>query len=145
MVTLAENNPELTGLRFWNYPTLSDKSIDVLANSCPGLQELNFSFRDVEHEVNKLSSSFPDLKHLFARGCDESDDETMVKFVKKFRSLEKLKLDFYNKVITDSGIERMVDAAKNLKYLDVGWAPKVTKDLIVRLRMKYPDLVLEIY
>ena len=72
------------------------------------------------------------------------DDETMVKFVKKFERLEKLELEFFNEVITDIGIERMVDAAKNLKYLRVDWAPKVTKDLIVRLRMEYPNLDLEI-
>ena len=53
-------------------------------------------------------------------------------------------MDFYNNVITDIGVERMVGAAKNLKYLRVDWAPKVTKDLTVRLKIDYPDLDLEI-
>ena len=38
----------------------------------------------------------------------------------------------------------MLDTAKNLKYLRVDDAPMVTKDLVVRLRMKYPDLDLKI-
>ena len=63
--------------------------------------------------------------------------------------LEKIELllDTYstNKSITDIGMERMVNEAKNLKYLRVGgWVPNVTKDIVERMRMENPDLVLRI-
>ena len=44
VVALAKNNPDLTGIHFLNYPSLSDKCIDFLASSCPGLQGLNIEF-----------------------------------------------------------------------------------------------------
>ena len=116
VVTLAENNPDLTALRFMNYPSLSDACFDVLANSCPGLEELNMSFRDGDREINKLSSPFPNLKQLFAVVWD---NEHLIKIGKKFTRLEKVELIISNNsnAITDSGIERLVNEAKNLKYV----------------------------
>jgi len=144
VTTLATNNPDLTGLRFMNYPSLSEESVDLLASSCPGLQELNICFRDGASEINKLSSSFPNLKHLFVM-CFGSDDEQLIKFGEKFRRLERLEfIDNVASAITDSGVERIVGTAKNLKYLRLDWAPKVTKDIVERLRMEYPDLDLRI-
>ena len=63
--------------------------------------------------------------------------------------LEKLELrienDSTNKSITDSGIERMVNEAKYLKYLKLcGWVPNVTMDFVERMRMENPDLVIRI-
>ena len=77
------------------------------------------------------------------------DNEQLIEFAKKFRMLEKIELllDTYstNKSITDIGMERMVNEAKNLKYLRVGgWVPNVTKDIVERMRMENPDLVLRI-
>ena len=150
VVTLAKNSPDLTSLRFMNYPPLSEESVDILASSCPSLQELNIRFRDGGSDINKLSSSFPNLKQLFVRGCEGLDNEKLIEF-EKFKMLEKLELqlDIYisntNKSITDSGIERMVNAAKKLKNLRMwGWYPNVTRDFVKRMRIEYPDLVLRI-
>ena len=78
------------------------------------------------------------------------DNEKLIEF-EKFKMLEKLELqlDIYisntNKSITDSGIERMVNAAKKLKNLRMwGWYPNVTRDFVKRMRIEYPDLVLRI-
>ena len=117
MTTLAKNNPDLTGLHFMDYPSLSDESVDHLAESCPGLQEVRIGY---------------------SHGPSEIVNEKLVNFVKKFRWLERLDVRCHQ--ITDDGTERIVGAAKNLKYLHVDWAPKVTKDLVDRLKMEYPDL-----
>jgi len=127
VATLAKNNPDLRGIRFhlWHsFPSLSDEIVDLLAESCLGLQELNIS----------LGGSYG------------SDDEQLIKFVKKFKRLEKLDLATYNfnSAITESLIEKMVGAAKNLKYLRFGWAPEVTKEQVERLRLEYPHLNLRI-
>jgi len=93
---LATNNPDLRALCLMNYPSLSDETLALLANSCPCLEE--FSYR-----------------------C--------------YRGV--------NRAITDCGIERMVGAAKNLKrlHLNLGRAPRVTKELVKRLREEYPYLI----
>ena len=122
VTTLAKNNPDLTRLVFTDYPSLSDGCVDLLADSCPGLQEVRIGFRQGNREIV---------------------NERLVNFVKKFRRLEKLEVRCHK--ITEDGIERLLGAAKNLKYLDVDWAPMVTNDLVERLRMEYPDLTLRIY
>ena len=77
------------------------------------------------------------------------DNERLIEFAKKFRMLEKIALEsnIYcrNKSITDSGIERMVNEAKYLKYLHLwDWVPNVTRDFVERMRMENPDLVIRI-
>lgn len=120
VTTLAKNNPDLTGLHIMDYPSLSDGCVDLLADSCPGLQEVRIGF---------------------SHGPSEIVNEKLVNFVKKFRWLERLDVKSYN--ITDDGIERVVGAAKSLKYLG-GWASKVTYNLVERLRMEYPDVTFSI-
>jgi len=147
VVTLAKNNPDLTGLHLMNYPSLSDECVDLLANSCPGFQEFNISFTHSDIEMTKLSSSIPNLKHLLVGGCYGARggivvEEQLIKIVEKFRRLERIDLEtrFCHFALTDSGVERIVRAAEDLKHLGLGWAPRVTKDLVERLRIEYPDL-----
>ena len=45
--------------------------------------------------------------------------------------------------VTDSGIRRLVSSAKKLKHLSLR-APQMTKYLVKRLRIEYPDLDLRI-
>ena len=153
VVTLGKNNPDLTGLHLVNYPPLSDETINVLADSCPGLQEFSISFANGDREISKLSSSFPDLKRLFIKDCyyeprslGDRREERLVTIVEKFRRLEGLHLTGTHRPLTDSGIEKIVGAAaaKNLKYLRVDRATRVTKALVERMRMEYPGLTLRI-
>ena len=155
MVTLAQNNPDLTGLRLLNYPPLSDECIDLLAHSCPGFQEISISFTHSDIEINKLSSSFPNLKRLLVGGCYGARgeivvEEQLIKLVQKFRRLERI--DMYGSWswnchfgLTDSGVERILGAAaaENLKHLGLGRAPRVTKDLVERMKIEYPGLVIK--
>ena len=145
VVTLAKNNPDLTGLHLMNYPSLSDECVDLLVNSCPGLQEFNISFTHSDIEMTKLTSSIPNLKHLLVGGCYGARggivvEEQLIKIVDKFRRLERIDLAGDHYALTDSGVERIVGAAEDLKHLNLGWAPRVTEDLLERLRMEYPDL-----
>ena len=142
VVTLAENNPNLRALRFKNHPFLSDEIIDVLANSCPGLEEFTISFEG-EGSINKLSSSFPNLKRLEI-GNAKITYEKLTTFVEKFKSLESLDLHDFIGYATDSGIERMMSSAENLKHLGIAWAPKVTQGLVDRIRIENPSLDLRI-
>ena len=64
----------------------------------------------------------------------------MIKIVDKFRRLERIDLAGDHYALNDSGVERIVGAAEDLKHLNLGWAPRVTEDLLERLRMEYPDL-----
>merc|ERR1719435_467238 len=91
---LVTNNPDLTVLHLMNYSFLSDETLDLLANSCLGLEEFSYTC------------------------VDDGED---------------------NRALSDRGIERMLDSAKNLKHLRLdldlfrGRAPRVTRDLGMRL------------
>ena len=148
VATLGKNNQDLMGLHLLDYPSLTDESVNVLAESCPGLQEFSISYI-VDSEINRLSSSFPNLKRLFVGDVGDyfgSSAKQLAECVKKFRSLEELALTGNHRSITNSEIEKMVGAAaaKNLKCLSVFKAPRVTKDQVERLRMEYTDVTLRI-
>ena len=151
VVALAENNTSLKMLRLRNYPYLSDETVDVLANSCPALEELAISFSRGDDAIDKLSSSFPRIKSLIIGGSTvpiDTTDQKLTKYVEAFRSLESLDLvgyTYHHYHVTDSGIERMVSSADNLKHLTIRGAPRVTEDLVERLRKEYPSLDLRIY
>ena len=155
VVALAQNNTSLKSLRLRNYPYLSDETVDVLANSCPALEELAISFSRCngagDDAIDKLSSSFPRIKSLIIGGSTvpiDTTDQKLTKYVEAFRSLESLDLvgyTYHHYHVTDSGIERMVSSADNLKHLTIRGAPRVTEDLVERLRKEYPSLDLRIY
>ena len=81
---------------------------------------------------------------MIATGCDGLDNEQLVQIAKQYERLEKLELYLFNVVITDIGIEKMVGAAKNLRYLRVDEAINMTMDLVTRLKIDYQDLDVEI-
>ena len=147
VVALAENNPDLKVLREKIFSSISDETIEVLVNSCPGLEEFFISSSHSENKINKLSSSWPNLKCLEVRGSsalwDCMDADLISKYVEKFRSLERLVLRGNYVHITNSRIERLLGSAENLKHLSL-CAPQVSKDLVKRLRIEYPDLDLRI-
>ena len=75
VVALAKNNPGLTVLRLMNYPTISDKTLDTLVNSCPGLEEFSYccafdweratTFTDLtDLGIERMVDSAKYLKHL---------------------------------------------------------------------------------
>merc|ERR1719154_620154 len=69
VVALATNNPDLRVLHLKNYPSLSDETLDLLANSCPGLEELRYSYRrfniDItDRAIERLVVTAKNLKHL---------------------------------------------------------------------------------
>ena len=72
------------------------------------------------------------------------DNEQLVQIAKQYEKLKKLELYLFNIVITDIGIEKMVGAAKNLRYLRVDEAINMTMDLVTRLKIDYQDLDVEI-
>ena len=82
VVDLATNNPDLTELYLMNYPSLTDETLELLANSCLGLEE-------------------------FSSWC--------------------VTLCQINRALTDSGIERMVSLAKNLRKLCLDRGPQMTR------------------
>ena len=146
MVALVGNNPDLTVLRLKGYPPLSDRIIDVLVNSCPGLEEINISPSQSESSIQKLSSSCPNLKCLevgwYPRIIDLKD-EKFIGYIDKFKSLERLVLHGTYENITEFGVRRMLDSAEKLKHLTLA-TPRMTEDQVERLKIDYPDIDLKI-
>ena len=50
------------------FSSLSNETIEVHVNSCPGLEDFIISSSHSDSEINKLSSSWPNLKCLEVRG-----------------------------------------------------------------------------
>ena len=92
------------------FSSLSNETIEVHVNSCPGLEDFIISSSHSDSEINKLSSSWPNLKCLEVRGpfvgpfAIDHKDEKLIGYAEKFRSLERLLLDFCP-YVNDSGIE----------------------------------------
>ena len=149
VIALAENNPDLRVLWGKVFSSFSDETIEVIVNSCPALEDIIISSSHSESEINKISSSWPNLKILEVRGFMfggiDHKDEKLIGYAEKFRSLERLSSFGYDPYVnvTDSGIERLVNSAEKLRYLSLV-APKVTKDLVIRLRAEFPNLDLRI-
>ena len=140
---LAGNNPGLTVLRFKRLPSLSDKTVEVLVSSCPGLEELSIISSQTASSILKLSSSCPNLKCLevgsYQFGIVDDMDTKLIGYVLKFKRLERLVLHGYYRNVTDQGVKIMLGLAVKLKHLTLT-APLVTKDLVERLKIKYPDI-----
>lgn len=146
VVALAENNPDLKVLNGMIFSSLSDDTIEVLVNSCPDLQEFTISASRSESAVRKLSSFWPNLKGLEVRGLPtgiDHSDEKLIAYAEKFRNLEKLFLNGSYVNVTGFGIEMLLDSAEKLKHLSLN-APKVTRNLVERLRIENPDINLRI-
>ena len=144
VVALAENNPDLRVLHRVNYSSLSDQTIDALANSCPALEEIAISSSPNESSITKFSSSWPNLKRLNVKGSPAFGyrmDEKLIEYVEKLRSLERLIFHGYCVNVTVDGIKRM--SSEKLKLLSLR-AREVTLDLIDRLRIEYPDIDLKL-
>jgi len=108
LVALASNNPGLKVLR--NRSSFSSvKSIEVLSNKCPDLEELHIkcSFGNSEEEFEKFS--FPKLKHLsishfytlylrLSTVGRLSIDETLTKLIEKHEFLKSFKLRGFSSV-----------------------------------------------
>ena len=67
-------------------------------------------------------------------------DETLNKLVENMKSLEKIIIGGYLRLITDTGIESMMRSAKNLKYVLIKNAPQVSKKLGDKLKLEYPSV-----
>ena len=146
VVALAENNPDLKVLKAMIFSSLSDDTIDVLVNSCPGLEEFTISASHSENAVTKLSSYWPNLKCLrvggLPTGIDHSDQK-LIAYFEEFKNLEMLFLNGSYVNVTDFGVEMLLGSAEKLKHLNLN-APKVTRNLVERLRIEYPDVNLRI-
>ena len=146
VVALAENNPDLKVLKAMIFSSLSNDTIDVLVNSCPGLEKFTLSASHSESAVTKLSSFWPNLKCLkvggLPTGVDHSDQK-LIAYAEKFRNLEMLFLNGSYVNVTDFGVEMLLGSAEKLKHLSLN-APKVTRGLVERLRIEYPDINLSI-
>ena len=70
-------------------------------------------------------------------------DTELIGYVLKFKRLERLVLHGYYRNVTDQGVKIMLGLAVKLKHLTLT-APLVTKDLVERLKIKYPDIDLKI-
>merc|ERR1740123_571284 len=69
VVALATNNPDLRVLHLMNFGSLSDETLDLLANSCPGLEEFRYRYQRInraitDRGIERMVGAAKNLKHL---------------------------------------------------------------------------------
>ena len=163
VIAIASNNRDLKSLSIIECCDVLDKGISALADSCPDLEELMMNDICSIGALNKLSSSCNKMKCFQIRGIhyeetyDIIDDETFIKEIGQFTSLESLSLGICHKVtknccdhedqeheVTDHGVETAVKAVRRLKNLHIEYDSRY-EVLAQRLRTKNPELELFIH
>ncbi|XP_015236302.1 PREDICTED: F-box/LRR-repeat protein 4 isoform X2 [Cyprinodon variegatus] len=136
---------ELSCCHFLNEPCL-----EVIAQSCPRLQELNLSSCDRLHpqaftHISKLVhlrrlvlyrtkieqtailsilTFCPDIRHLNLGSCVRIEDYDVVASMLASRSRSLLSLDLWRcRNLTDRGLAELVTGCRMLEELDLGWCP----------------------
>ncbi|XP_038159655.1 F-box/LRR-repeat protein 4 isoform X3 [Cyprinodon tularosa] len=136
---------ELSCCHFLNEPCL-----EVIAQSCPRLQELNLSSCDRLHpqaftHISKLVhlrrlvlyrtkieqtailsilTFCPEIRHLNLGSCVRIEDYDVVASMLASRSRSLLSLDLWRcRNLTDRGLAELVTGCRMLEELDLGWCP----------------------
>ena len=145
VTALATNNPDLRILSIHDWCDLTDYGILALADSCPDLEELRLNDDLTMCALNHLSASCKKIKYLQLEEirCEDNEDfeEMLSKSIGQLISLEHLWLRYCFE-LSDSGVERIVRAARKLKHLRIDVAPKVTESLVQKLRLENPEVYL---
>ncbi len=134
MLEELANLDQLEELQLWLSHMYNTGYIN--GNSLPVMKKV---FQQLK-KLKKVEIHTPDYDDSLGVALAENNPNLMVLRLKNVFSFSH----GFHKHFTDNGIERMVSSAKNLKHLEIGWAPQVTKDLIDRLRKEHPNLDLDV-
>ena len=134
MLEELANLGQLEELKLWLSHMYSSGYIN--GNSLPVMKKV---FQQLK-KLKKVEIRTPDYDDSLGVVLAENNPNLMVLRLKNLFSF----YDGFHMHFTDSGIERMVSSAKNLKHLEISWAPQVTKHLIDRLRKEHPNLDLDV-
>ncbi|KAM8953436.1 F-box/LRR-repeat protein 4 [Pelodytes ibericus] len=161
--------PELLRLELACGHFLNEECMEVIANTCPNLQELNLSSCDkltplaffhiykltrlkrlvlyrtkIEQTgLLRIMNSCPDMEHLSLGSCIMIENYDLIVSVLGAKCKKLQSLDMWRcKNITEKGMAELVSGCQLLEELDLGWCPTLQSSTgcIVNLAQKLPAL-----
>ena len=123
--SLVENNPALHNLKInilhpeWEFPQLTGKSLNLIADNCPQLTHIDISkllvFKNAD--IINLVSKCPKLKHVNF-GYTGIKDDALARLARDCPELEHLNIKGCAN-ITEQGIEEFLQTASKAKLKDI--------------------------
>jgi hypothetical protein len=119
--SVAKCCPNLTCLDLTACQTISDTSINYLANYCVKLRELYMhnAYAITDSSIKNLAEHCPNLIMLNLRSCKQLTDDSIKSLAKHCPNLTCLDLE-YCEYVTDSSVEELVKNNKQLKSIGLG-------------------------
>ncbi|PKK63173.1 hypothetical protein RhiirC2_789284 [Rhizophagus irregularis] len=127
----------LEHLELYSIKALSDKSICIIARSCPDIQYLNLQFCNItDKAVEEIALSCHNLKHLDLFGALHISDLSISKIVKMCPNIIYLDLG-YADFIFDRTLKIITEYLHSLEYLGLKGCRRISQKII---NMLFPDL-----
>ncbi|CAG8809695.1 23257_t:CDS:2, partial [Gigaspora margarita] len=119
---------------------LSNKTICIIAYSCPNIFHFNLEFCHVtDTAVEAIAQSCRSMEYLNIYGSEYITDSSISKIAKKCSYIQELELG-YCELITDTAIKDIAHNLSNLKYLRLKYCVNISKDALDILDTLNPDL-----
>ncbi|PKB95801.1 RNI-like protein, partial [Rhizophagus irregularis] len=127
----------LEHLELYSIKALSDKSMCIIARSCPDIQYLNLQFCNItDKAVEEIALSCHNLKHLDLFGALHISDSSISKIAKMCPNIIYLDLG-YADLIFDRILKTIAEYLHSLEYLGLKGYRRISQKII---DMLFPDL-----
>ncbi|KAL0481305.1 hypothetical protein AKO1_012757 [Acrasis kona] len=109
----------LTSVKLWLCPSITDDSILHLASICPNLRTLHLNYCNgiTNNSICNIATSCQNLRSLHLAECREVSDVSLISLSKNCARLHELRLTKTR--ITDSGLIEITRHCTRLQFLDV--------------------------
>ncbi|KAK4793222.1 hypothetical protein SAY86_023657 [Trapa natans] len=138
--------PKLTRLKTLNLrqdkPQLEDNAVQVIANYCHDLEDLDLSksFKLTDRSLRALARGCPNLTKLNISGCSAFSDDALEYLTNFCRNLKILNLCGCVKAASDKALQSIGRNCSRLQSLNLGWCDNVSDDGVVSLAFGCPHL-----
>lgn len=125
-----------------NKPQLEDSGVEMIANYCHDLQELDLSksIRLTDRSLIALAHGCPRLTKLNISGCSTFSDSALAYLTNYCHSIKNLNLCGCVRAATDNALQAIARNCNQLQILNLGWCEDVTDKGVTSLAMGCPDL-----
>ncbi|KAF5749087.1 hypothetical protein HS088_TW04G01049 [Tripterygium wilfordii] len=123
-------------------PQLEDNAVEVIANSCHDLEDLDLSrsLRLSDRSLYALAHICPNLTKLNISGCTSFSDDALEYLFAFCRNLKVLNLCGCVKAASNKALQAIGRNCCQLQYLNLGWCENVTDIGVMSLAYGCPNL-----
>ncbi|XP_072999294.1 F-box protein SKP2A isoform X1 [Typha latifolia] len=125
-----------------NKPQLEDSAVEVVANYCHDLRDLDLSrsFKLSDLSLYALAHGCPHLTKLNISGCSSFSDSALEYLTSHCKSLKNLNLCGCVRAASDRALQAIACNCNQLQFLNLGWCEGVSDKGVISLASGCPDL-----